>query len=294
MMARTFTVDAHQHFWRTARQPQPWRTSHHATLARDFEPADLEPALKDSGIDGTVLIQSADLPEENERMLEYAARARWVRGVVAWLPLHDPPTARALLADLRAHPLIRGVRCLIGRDDAEWLTAPATLALFRALADADLTWDVVPVTEAQARQVAGVAEAVPQLRVIIDHLGRPPLDAMATGGDHEVWGPWQDRIASFGRLPNLALKLSVGIDVLTAWRTWSSAALHHPAAHALHHFGAHRVMLASNWPVITLHRSHGSAWNDLSEAARHALPTDERALAALRGGTAMRWYGLKP
>ncbi|MET7851718.1 amidohydrolase family protein [Streptomyces avermitilis] len=293
MTPPTLTVDAHHHFWRTARQPQPWRTSHHAALAHDFEPADLEPSLKDSGIDATVLIQSVDLPEENERMLRYAAGARWVRGVVAWLPLHDPPTARALLAGLRTHPLIRGARCLIGRDDADWLTAPATLALFRELAAADLTWDIVPVTEAQARQVASVAEAVPQLRIIIDHMGRPPLDASADD-DPDAWRPWQDRIAALGRLPNLALKLSVGIDVLTAWHTWSSAALHHPTAHALHHFGADRLMLASNWPVITLHRSHRTVWNDLYEAARHALPADDRALAALRGGTAMRWYGLKP
>lgn len=278
-------IDAHHHFWRVDRQPQAWRTGDHDAIARDFEPADLAGELAAAGVRGTVLVQSVDLPEENDRLLAYAHRTPYVRGVVAWAPLHDAERARRVLAGLYGRAPVCGVRCLIGRDDAGWLTAPDTLALFQELAAHGLTWDVVPVTAAQTRQVRAVAAAVPELRIVVDHLARPPLD----GG---AWRPWADRITALAGLPNTAVKLSVGIDVLTSLAGWSGEALLRPVGHALACFGAERAMLASNWPVVTLRRSYRGAWADLDGAVARAVAGCPAALVAVRGQSAARWYGL--
>ncbi len=63
-----WTVDAHQHYWKVAAQEQAWRTSAHGSIDRDYEPEDLAPDLGAAGVDATVLMQSVDSPEENDRL----------------------------------------------------------------------------------------------------------------------------------------------------------------------------------------------------------------------------------
>jgi L-fuconolactonase len=54
-------------------------------------------------------------------------------------------------------------------------------------------------------------------------------------------------------------------------------------------FGAHRVMAASNWPVILLGASFAQCWNGLTELVS-GLAAEERR--AVMGDTAIRVYGL--
>src|SRR5690606_25410450 len=113
------TVDAHHHFWQHHRMPPVWHEPHRAAIARDYEPADLVGPAGEAGIDATVLIQAAETTEENDRLLTYAAEVPLVGGVVAWLPLSEPAAAKAELDRIGGDPSVRGVRCLIDRDDAD-------------------------------------------------------------------------------------------------------------------------------------------------------------------------------
>jgi L-fuconolactonase len=278
-----WTVDAHQHYWEVAAQEQSWRTSAHGAIDRDYAPADLAPELAAAGVDATVLMQSVDSPAENDRLAAYARTAPTVAGVVGWLPLQDTRAARAEL-DRAGDASWCGVRCLVARDPMEWLAAPESLALFREIAARDVAWDVVPVTAEQVEAVVRLAEAVPELRVVVDHLARPPLD---TGG----WQPWADLLARLAACPSVALKVSVGIDALTAWPAWQPDVLRPYVRHALESFGPDRLMLASNWPVVLLRASYGQAWTDLGAALVDAGASDDD-MARISGGTAQRWYGL--
>ena len=53
------TIDSHQHFWRIADRRGQWPPSTLTPIRRDFEPADLQPALRACGVAGTVLVQLA-------------------------------------------------------------------------------------------------------------------------------------------------------------------------------------------------------------------------------------------
>jgi L-fuconolactonase len=280
---RVPAVDAHHHFWRTDEQEQPWRIGAHAALARDFEPAELLPLLDEAGVDATVLVESVDTPEENDRLARYAAASSRVAGVVGWLPLDDPEVARAELSRADRDRWC-GVRCLVGRAPLGWLAAPGTVSLLRVLATEGLAWDVVPVTDEQAEAVVELARRVPQLRIVVDHLARPPLDT----GDPAGWGR---RLSSLAACENVALKVSVGIDVLTAWAQWRPADLVPYVSRAVDLFGPRRLMLASNWPVVTLRAGYGRALRDLDDAVAGCGLTPAE-LAEVRGGTAVRWYGL--
>ena len=276
------TIDSHQHFWKSAAQEQPWRTDAHGALERDFEPDDLVAELDGAGVDCTVVMQSVDEPAENDRLAAYAEHPR-VAGVVGWIPIRDPRAVEAELART-AVPKLRGVRALIADDPLEWLTTPDSLAMFRELAGRGLAWDVVPITTAQTRQVIELARAVPELRMVVDHLGRPPIDS---GG----WEPWATNLAELSELPGVAVKVSVGIDALTKWDRWDADGLDRYIEHVCEKFGPSRLMLASNWPVVLLRASYGQAWRDLGRLVARHLPDPEQQ-AEVSGGTADRWYGL--
>lgn len=272
-------IDTHHHFWQIARQEQPWRDPAHTELAADFEPADLAPLLEESGVEATVLVESVDTAEENDRLAAYAAAFPQVAGVVGWLPLADPAAARAELARAdRARWC--GVRCLVAREPLDWLDP----GLMATLAATDLAWDVVPVTDAQVEAVVALAARVPELRIVVDHLARPPLESGNLDG-------WAARLAALAGCPNVALKLSIGVDLLASWERWDPAAIARAVAHAVAAFGPDRLMLASNWPVVTLRADYATAVRDL-QAAVVAAGVDEAGLAEVRAGTATRWYRL--
>lgn len=279
-------VDAHQHFWREdALASQSWREpTGHEVLERGFEPADLRPGLAAAGIEKTVLIQSMDNAEENRRLALYARQAPFVAGVVAWLPLQDGDGARAELEALEEMEHLRGVRCLIGKTSLDWLSSPGPAGVLRELAKRQLAWDVVPVTPDQVAAVEAVATRFPDLTIVIDHLARPGLDT----GD---WEPWATQVTHLARHPNVFLKLSVGVDVLSAWPQWDVPRLAPYATHAVGAFTPARCMLASNWPVILLRASYDGALADLASAAAGA-GLDRAELADIRGGTASRVYRL--
>lgn len=151
-------------------------------------------------------------------------------------------------------------------------------------ASTPLCWDVVPVTDAQVDAGVALAHRVPELSIVVDHLARPPLDTGELDG-------WIARLAALAACENVALKVSVGIDVLTSWARWEPEALVPVVAHAGAAFGPRRLMLASNWPVVTRRAGYRSAIRDL-DAAVAAAGVDAAGLAEVRGGTAARWYHL--
>ncbi|MFI5695041.1 amidohydrolase family protein [Kribbella sp. NPDC051586] len=272
-------IDAHQHFWRVSAQEQPWRDDRHRAIARDYAPDDLAAELAAAGVDQTVLIQSVDEPAENERLVRYAEEASYVGAVVGWLPLNDPAAAQAEWKRVGAG--FHGVRCLIGRDPLEWLNKPESVELFTELAAAGISWDVVPVTAEQTAAVIRLAEAVPGLRIVVDHLGRPPVDT-------DGWEPWATQLAELAAAPQVGLKVSLGIDLLTALPAWPGHVDRY-LAWAVECFGADRLMLASNWPVVLLKASYQQAWSALRSAVE-CLVDDP---AAVLGRTAARYYRTK-
>ena len=138
-------------------------------------------------------------------------------------------------------------------------------------------------TAEQAAAVIDLAVAVPELKIVIDHLARPPIESAG-------WQPWADQLARLADCPSVAIKLSIGLDVLSAWDSWQTDALPRYVEWAVRRFGPDRCLLASNWPVVELRAPYAQAWHDVDAAA--AAVCDSTGLAELRGGTARRWYGL--
>ncbi|WP_019178892.1 amidohydrolase family protein [Microbacterium yannicii] len=284
------TVDSHHHLWPLdAIHRQPWRPADDAVLRRAFELGEFERALDESGIDGSILMQSVDAADENQRLAAYAASSSRILGWVGYadLPGSDPECEVAALAEHRTTAggdKLVGLRCLVGDDPMAWASQARGLAALRSAEAASLVWDVVPITDAQVDAVCRVSEALPGLRIVVDHLASPPVD------DDGARDAWIERLRRLAASPQVAIKLSVGVAVLQRWEEWDEQALRPYVDAALEHFGPQRCMVASNWPVVLLRASHAAAWQS-AQASLGALAPAARD--DVLGGTALRWYGVQ-
>ena len=277
-------IDSHHHFWWTGRHTYTWPDIAGDSFARDFTPDDLRPELARAGVKGTVLIQVLhQVGGETEECLDLCHEVDFVRGVVGWLPLADPDATARDLERLRARGAkLVGVRHLISNEpDPRWLLQSGVVESLKLLAAAKVAFDAIPVNAAQFESVLEVAQRLPELKLVINHLGRPPIP-------EQGWEPWATQIARAAENRSVSIKLSIGLDIIMRWR-WSTDAIRRYSDHVLDLFSPDRVMAASNWPVILLGASYAETWDGITALVAD-LSADERR--AVLGGTAKRVYGL--
>jgi L-fuconolactonase len=275
-------VDAHHHVWRLDRGDYCWLQPTPALepIYRDFALDDLEPSLQAGAITATVLVQAAPTVAETRYLLDCARRRPdIVRGVVGWVDLRAP-AAIAVLHGLARNPVLKSIRPMLQDEvEADWILRPEVQPALRAVAASGLRFDAL----VKPRNLASLHEMLrrhPELRVVIDHAAKPDIAAHA-------WQPWADQIAAIAATTTAFCKLS-GL-VTEAGPDWSVERLQPYVDHVMTCFGPERVMWGSDWPVLTLASSYAQ-WDAASDRLLAALSAEARA--AVRGGTAIRFYGL--
>lgn len=275
-------IDAHQHFWNLETGEYPWLTPDAGVLYRTFEPSDLEPRLQAAGIDGTVLVQSASSSADTNAMLRQADCHPWIAAVIGWVPLHQPAEASRLLDELVQHPKFRGVRHpMHAEPDPDWVQQPEMLDGLRALADRHLVFELITGVPRHLQHVPLLAEKLPNLTLVIDHLGNPPI---ATG----TLEPWASQIAAASLYPNVFAKVS-GLMTIARRADLAPSDLAPYIDHALTSFGADRLMFGSDWPVCL----QACDFEGVLAVVRSVLAGHtEDEIDAVLGETAVRVYNL--
>jgi L-fuconolactonase len=275
-------IDAHQHFWNLEKVKYPWLVPAFGPIYRTIEAAELEPLLKANGIDQTVIVQAADSYEDTEYMLETAAQYDWVAGVVGWVPLNKPDEAAKKLEHYTKNPLFKGVRHLIHNEkDPNWVVQPEVIEGLKVLASYGLTFDVVAVLPEHLQHVAALAEQIPSLKLVIDHLGHPPIK------DKQM-EPWASLIKKTAAFPNVYAKLS-GLSTLADWESWSAEDIKPYIDYAFDIFGAERLLFGSDWPVANLAGDYTKVYSETNKALKGR---SQAQIDAVLGETAIRFYGL--
>jgi len=276
-------VDTHQHFWNLDMVEYSWLVPEYGPLYRTFGPQELEPQLKEAGIDLTVLVQSANSYDDTNYMLTQADRFDWIGAVIGWLPLWNPrEVARMLDNKYMKHPKFRGMRHLIHEEqDPDWVVWPMVIEGLKQLQERNLIFEVVAVYPNHLKHVPTLAEKLPRLTLIIDHLAKPPIK-------DKVMDAWADQLAAAARYPNVYAKIS-GLNTAADWTTWSASDLKPYIDFAIEQFGADRLMFGSDWPVCILAGDYHKVWLETNKAlsGRSAAEID-----AILGGTAMKVYRL--
>jgi len=271
-------IDAHQHFLDIHRFQYPWMPPGESPLRRNYVPQDLEPILKRNRFEGSVVVQANTIIEETLWLLELASEHEFVRGIVGWVDLTDPRVGTTL-DKFQRHAKFKGVRHLVHDEpDVNWLLRADVIAGLRELARREIPYDLL-LRPQHLKIVLGVAEKVPGLRMVVDHIAKPPI---ATGGMDD----WAEDMATVAKIPNVYCKLS-GMITEADPRGWKAEHLRPYVAHVLNVFGTERLMFGSDWPVCTL----AGSWKEVLAAFTQAIgPQPIEVREKLLGGTAEKFY----
>ena len=248
-------VDAHLHLWRREPGRYAWLDTKGVDLiAHTWDAEDARSALAPTPVDHVVLVQAENSHADTRDMLAAADEWDAVAGVVAWAPLADD------LEGLPDDPRIVGVRHLNHDEpDPAWLARPEHLQGLAQVAARRLTFDVVGVTERHLRDAAAIAKALPELTVIVDHLGSPPIA-------QQGWEPWASAVTAVAEQPNTFMKVS-GLSTL-AGDHYTAAGIARYLEHARELFGEARLMYGGDWPVCRLAATYEEMWRVVREATQ--------------------------
>jgi len=274
-------TDAHQHFIRkevSARKQRPPEVQR--VLVQDYFPRDLRPLLDRAGVQDTVLVQSWPSMGNCHDMLQIAETHDWVAAAVGWVDLTDPQVG-CTLDDLQRHPKFVGVRHQWESDaDAGRLAQPDMLPGLKELERRGLRFDVLP-KPPNWPYVAKLSEALPDLPMVIDHIGKPRI----CDGQFDDWAAMMQ---TWAQNPRMMCKLS-GLVTEADRKNWKPADLKPYVEKAIEVFGVDRVMFGSDWPVCLLAASY-LEWFEAFVSCIAGLDTTERA--KVLGENARRFYGI--
>lgn len=149
----------------------------------------------------------------------------------------------------------------------------------------------------QLGEVAALADAHPDLTIVLNHVGVPILGGPYRDRRDEVFRDWKAGIEDVAKRQNVFIKLGglpilrakdadrslppTSEEVATAWKPWMEA--------CIDAFGPARSMFESNFPVQKLWSSYAVTWNAFKRIAAGASADEKRDLFS---GAARRAYRL--
>jgi predicted TIM-barrel fold metal-dependent hydrolase len=235
-------------------------------------------------------------------------------GIVGHVNLLLGEAARAVLeAEIAAgNGRFRGIRHSSAWDaDADvagmYATRPKGLLLdatfrrgFACLAPLDLSFDAW-LFHPQITELADLARAFPDTRIVLDHCGGPVGLGSYAGRREEIFAVWKASISDIAKCPNVVVKLGglamclLGYDfhlrpqppsseqAAAAWRPYIET--------CIEAFGPSRCMFESNFPPDKGQCSYQVIFNAFK---RIAAPYSEAEKTALFSKTATEFYRLAP
>ncbi|HIJ64574.1 MAG TPA: amidohydrolase family protein [Candidatus Hydrogenedentes bacterium] len=274
-------IDSHQHFWDINRFSYRWMPPGPSILRRDYLPKDLEPLLREHGVAATVLVEAHNSVEETRFLLGLADCYDFIAGVVGWVDL-QAHSVEAALEEVAAHPRLVGIRHQVeSSPDDKWLVREASIRGLRAVAAAGLAYDLI-VFPRHLETIARMAEQVPGLRMVLDHLGKPDIA-------EDAFAEWADWIRLIARFPNIWCKVS-GMVTEADHANWNVEQLKPYVACVREAFGIERLMWGSDWPVCRKAAPYGDVLCSAIEAMGEMTESERRLFLS---ENAKRFYRLK-
>jgi len=279
-------IDTHLHQWDLDQCGYAWLDADlppvFHQLRRTFLVDEAREHIEATGVTEAILVQAENSFGDTAAMLTVEAADNRVVAVVGWFDLLDPDNAPAALDGLQSAGPVVGIRHLIHDEpDPDWVLQPAVIESLSVLAEHGMAYDFVGVQLRHLEHVPTLAGAVGDLRIVIDHLNKPPIGT----DDYPRWVELMGAAASF---PNVFAKVS-GLHNVTPHADWTPDDLRGAFDVALESFGSGRLMFGSDWPVCNV----GGGYRRQVEAFEALVaPLDAEAVEDLRWRSACRAYAL--
>jgi L-fuconolactonase len=173
-------IDTHIHLFDPARpQGVPWPGKNNAILYQPALPGRYRGIATPLGITGAIEVECSPWLEDNQWVLDIAAKDTIIVGTVGNLE-PGKPDFRKHLERFHRNPLFLGIRYgnLWGRNLGAELSKPEFISDLKALAGAGLEMDTANPNPALLAAVVRLTDRVPNLRIVIDHLPQlqPPAE----------------------------------------------------------------------------------------------------------------------
>lgn len=203
-----------------------------------------------------------------------------------------------------------GIRHSVSRDDhfpdgivlrpgpARMLGNPAYRKGLSQLAERGLTYDAM-LYHRQLPELVAMARALPDLRIVLDHIGTIIGVGPYEGHAEEVRQAWAMDMAELALCPNVSVKVGgFGMIICGAkWHLNEAPPLSETLAVAwrpyvetcIELFGPRRCMFESNFPVDKAMYSYRTLWNAFKRLAKQYSAAEKKALFM---GSAQQAYGL--
>lgn len=272
-------IDSHQHFWRYDPQAYSWISSEMQVLQQDYLPPQFAQAMQPEGVGGSIAVQALPTVEDTDFLLALAAENPGIKGVVGWCDLQSPDL-EAQLDRWQHQALLKGFRHIRQSEaDPVFYQRPAVQQGLRVLQQRGYSFDIL-VYWAQLPDAVALADAFPNLPLVLDHLGKPDIK------DPAGFGRWLPHFAELARRPNVLCKLS-GLVTEANWHQWQANDFKPYIAAALEHFGPARLMYGSDWPVCLLAASAQQVLQLIHQPLNELTAHERQQIYA---GSASRFY----
>jgi len=238
--ASTPIIDTHIHLYDPTRpQGVPWPDKNDTTLYKPTLPDRFRSVTKGLGIAGVIEVECSPWLEDNQWVLDIAAKDPIIVGTVGHL---DPgtPGFRKHLERFHRNPLFRGIRY----DFRGQVSTPDVVSDLKALADAGLELDSPQPDPVLMADLVRLTDQIPSLRVVIDHLPNVELPA-----DSQARSAYESNLRELGPRPQIYAKISEVLQRVGG-QVRDDLNLYRPRLDEFWDiFGQDRLIFASNWPV---------------------------------------------
>ena len=238
-------IDAHIHLFDPTRPGGiPWPTPDDTVLYKPALPQRYASISAPFGVVGAIAVEASPRASDNQWLLKVAAENPVIVGVVGDLV----PATGSYLADLErlhADPLFLGFRYgnLWDRNLSVDLDKPGFIDGLKALAQAGLVFESANPDAVLIGAVLKVAERVPDLTIVIDHLPHAPIPEDKAARD-EYWA----NLERLAKRPRVFVKLSE-IPVRVNGALVTDLSHYQSALDAIWGvFGEDRLFFGSDWP----------------------------------------------
>jgi L-fuconolactonase len=249
-------IDTHVHVWDLEKATYPWLEGDDSILNRTWRIEEIDNDRKQAGVTAGVLVQASGNIEDTELMLETAYKTDWICGIVGWLPLMNTKATQRLLEQrFLKEKYFKGVRHQIHDEkDPEWFLQPAVIESLRLLASFDIPYDVVGILPSHIETAIEVADNIPGLKMVFDHLNWPPIPTK------EKFGRWGELMKIAAKHKNLYAKIS-GLGTASGkFQNRTGEDIKPYVEFVLQHFGTERCFCGGDWPVSMLANNYIKTW----------------------------------
>jgi L-fuconolactonase len=274
-------IDSHQHFWIFDPVRDSWINDEMRVIQRDFLPGDLQPILKENGIDGCVAVQADQSETQNDFLLGLAQDNHFIKGIVGWVDLRaDNITER--LEYYSQFELMKGFRHVLqGEEDRALMLKSGFRSGISNLKKYGFTYDILIFPD-QLQYMSAFMGGFTDQKFVIDHLAKPNIK------DKKI-DDWAKDIRAVAKHENLCCKVS-GMVTEADWKNWKAEDFFPYLDVLFDAFGAGRLMFGSDWPVCQVAATYGQM-KGIVEQYTTKLSANEQS--AFWGGNATHFYNLK-